>query len=163
MLFPITIFPCVPFASAVFLINGSAETESSCPDSVLPAVRFWDRGSGTGTQSAAAHFAFLGASYGVPTSRALTAMLPAGGPGPPVSRRITRSWSCFSPRPSALEKERRQATLVVSGPKYQVSGPMTPLHWFPKLVGLWNHLSRAQGQPRKSITQRGRCGERCQE
>lgn len=31
MLFPITIFPCVPFASDIFLINDSAETESSCP------------------------------------------------------------------------------------------------------------------------------------
>lgn len=30
MLFPITIFPCVPFASDIFLINQSAETESSC-------------------------------------------------------------------------------------------------------------------------------------
>lgn len=31
MLFPITIFPCVPFASGIFLISQSAETESSCP------------------------------------------------------------------------------------------------------------------------------------
>lgn len=31
MLFPITIFPGVPFASDIFLINESAKTESSCP------------------------------------------------------------------------------------------------------------------------------------
>lgn len=31
MLFPITIFPCVPFAPDIFLLNESAETESSCP------------------------------------------------------------------------------------------------------------------------------------
>ena len=31
MLFPITIFPCVPFASDIFLINESAKTEFSCP------------------------------------------------------------------------------------------------------------------------------------
>lgn len=72
--------------------------------------------------------------------------LHAGGPGPSVSRRITRSLSCFSPQPSTLEKERRQATLVVPAAKYQASGPMTPLHWFPNLVGPWSYPSRAQGQ-----------------
>lgn len=31
MLFPITIFPYVPFASDIFLKNQFAKTESSCP------------------------------------------------------------------------------------------------------------------------------------
>lgn len=39
MLFPITIFPCMPFASDIFLINQFAETESSCPwDFVCPQM-----------------------------------------------------------------------------------------------------------------------------
>lgn len=39
MLFPITIFPCVPFAPDIFLINQFAETESTCPwDSVHPQM-----------------------------------------------------------------------------------------------------------------------------
>lgn len=64
MLFPITIFPCVPFASDIFLINESAKTESSCPLVVLcipPSFGSGTACSGSRTQKGqAALFAFLG-------------------------------------------------------------------------------------------------------
>lgn len=128
MLFPITIFPCVLFASDIFLINESAKTESSCPLVFFvstPTLQFWDCLLWHKNPERASHLICIPKSlfYRIST-------VPAGS-GLGVQQRphshscmvtgsllecvdlqspdgTTHSLSCFSPQSSALEKEGRE-------------------------------------------------------
>lgn len=167
MLFPITIFPCVPFASDIFLINESAKTESSCPLVFLWVPLPFGSGiacSGIRTQKGlAALFEFLGAYLtgfqqyvlalgwvcgSVHTATAVWPLAPFRVRGPAVSRWYHTFLVLLSTVFCSGKREKREKTGHLSSFCPQIlstSGLMTPPQWFSNLIGLGSHLLRTQG------------------
>lgn len=118
-----------------FLINESAKTESSCPLDFCVHKPAGPHFVVLGPLALAKEprkgklpsFSFQGAyltplrQSGQGSGPVHTARLPAGTPKPWCPRSSTHPPFCSSPWPSTLEKEREktQATLVVSARKYQ--------------------------------------------
>lgn len=154
MLFPITIFPCVPFASDIFLINDSAEQSPLVlwfllsTNNIAPTMWFWDlQFWPKNPQSQAALFSIPGAyltqlrqSTCVACGRLVCGSLHPGRATvslkecPGLSSSVSAHCLCrFFPGCSTPRKETdwRQVSLVVSVPR----GWLPPRHRDEKIMG----------------------------
>lgn len=122
MLFPITIFPCGPFASDIFLLNESAETESSCPLGDFAHTPPLGSGPAPAPQLGGAGRPLCiprGVSYRIPEACAGRGAGYAAATTRPQPQGHCPGWgawaygpqmasSCFSPRPFTLEREKER-------------------------------------------------------